>query len=80
MIANAEALITSYSSTIYVGLALGKEVYSVLDMEELRQLTPVQNGSAAYYIANVCRELINGEQNPASEVANAAQKQTPVLT
>ena len=39
MIANSEALITSYSSTIYVGLALGKEVYSVLDMDELRQLT-----------------------------------------
>lgn len=63
MIANAEALITSYSSTIYVGLALGKEVYSVLDMDELRQLTPVQNGCAARHIADVCRELIGDEQS-----------------
>ncbi len=77
MIANAEALITSYSSTIYVGLALGKEVYSVLDMEELRELTPVQNGCAARHIADVCRELIDGEANAAGVAAQSAEKQAP---
>ena len=79
MIANSEALITSYSSTIYVGLALGKEVYSVLDMEELRQLTPVQNGCAARHIADVCRELMEGQQHPSGEAAHSREKQTPVL-
>lgn len=79
MIANSEALITSYSSTIYVGLALGKEVYSVLDMEELRQLTPVQNGRAARHIAEVCRELMEGEQDTSGEAAHSAEKQTPAL-
>ena len=76
MIANSEALITSYSSTIYVGLALGKEVYSVLDMEDLKQLTPVQNRCAARHIADVCRELINGEQSLSGEVTGSTQKQT----
>ena len=74
MIANSEALITSYSSTIYVGLALGKEVYSVLDMEDLKQLTPVQNRCAARHIADVCRELINGAWNSSDEVAGVTQK------
>ena len=77
MIANAEALITSYSSTIYVGLALGKAVYSVLDMEELRELTPVQNGCAARHIADACRELIDGEANAAGVAAQSAEKQAP---
>ncbi len=76
MIANSAALITSYSSTIYVGLALGKEVYSVLDMDELRQLTPIQNGCAARHIADVCRELIGDEQN-LGETVSSRKKQIP---
>ncbi len=76
MIANSEALITSYSSTIYVGLALGKEVYSLLDMDELRQLTPVQNGCAARHIADVCRELI-GEEQSSDEPVFSSNKQIP---
>jgi len=59
MIANCDVLITRFSSTVYVGLALGKEVYSEFDVNELRQLTPLQNASAARNIAAVCRELIN---------------------
>jgi hypothetical protein len=59
MIANCDVLITRFSSTVYVGLALGKEVYSEFDVNELRQLTPLQNASAAKNIAAVCRELIN---------------------
>ena len=78
MIANSDVLITSYSSTIYVGLALGKEVYSVLGMEELRRLTPVQNGCAARHIADVCRELIEGERNTSNAGVHSSQKQTLV--
>jgi len=39
-------------------IALGKETYSDFDMDELRRLMPVQNGSAALNIANVCRRLL----------------------
>ena len=58
MIANCEVLITRYSSTAFVGLALGKETHSDFDMDEMRRLTPVQNGSAALNIANVCRQIL----------------------
>ena len=59
MIANCDVLITRFSSTAFVGLALGKETYSDFDMDELRRLMPVQNGSAALNIARVCRGLLD---------------------
>ncbi len=59
MIANCDVLITRFSSTVYVGLALGKEVYSEFDINELKRLMPIQNGgTSAQNIANVCRELL----------------------
>ncbi len=58
MIANCDVLITQFSSTAFVGLALGKETHSDFDIDELRRLTPVQNGSAALNIANVCRRFL----------------------
>lgn len=58
MIANCDALVTRFSSTAFVGLALGKETHSDFDMDELRRLMPVQNGSAASNIAAVCRGLL----------------------
>jgi len=61
MIANSDALITRFSSTVYVGLALGKEVYSDFDVDELCVMTPVQNNSAAKNIAEVCRELLEND-------------------
>src|SRR5262249_42658435 len=59
MIANCSVLITRFSSTAYVGLALGKEVYSDFDVEDLRKKMPIQTGAAAEAIAAVCRRLIN---------------------
>jgi hypothetical protein len=60
MIANCAVLVTQYSSTAYVGLALGKEVHSYFDVDELRRLCPVQNGStSARRIADVCRQLLD---------------------
>ncbi len=47
MIANCDVLITRYSTTVYVGLALGKECYSEFDLDELRRMVPLQNGMAA---------------------------------
>jgi hypothetical protein len=67
MIANCDVLVTRYSSTAFVGLALGKETYSDLGLDELRRLMPVQNGSAALRIANVCRRLLDGAAPGASD-------------
>lgn len=58
MIANCEVLVTRFSSTAFVGLALGKETHSDVDMDEMRRLMPVQNQSAAANIAAVCRGLL----------------------
>jgi hypothetical protein len=58
MIANCDVLITRYSSTVFVGLALGKETHSDYPMDELRRLMPVQNRSAARNIADVCRRVL----------------------
>lgn len=59
MIANCDVLITRYSSVVYVGLALGKEVHSDFDVEELKQLLPIQNdGKSAFNIAQIGRRLI----------------------
>jgi hypothetical protein len=59
MIANAEVVMTQWSSTAFVALALGKEVHSNFPLEELRRLVPIQNGGrAAQNIARVCREIL----------------------
>ena len=59
MIAHCDVLITRYSSTVFTGMALGKEVYSDFDLTELRKLTPIQNGGqSANNIAEICREVI----------------------
>lgn len=58
MIANCDVLVTRYSSTVFVGLALGKETHSDYPMDELRRLLPVQNNAAAANIASVCRRVM----------------------
>jgi hypothetical protein len=58
MIANCAAFLTHYSSTVYVALALGKEVHCDLDIEELKRLLPIQNHSGAKNIAVVARTVI----------------------
>ena len=60
MIANAEVVITQQSTCTFVALALGKELYTYLDIEELRWLMPIQNnGASAVRIANICRRVIH---------------------
>ncbi len=58
LVANCATLIVEWSTLAYVGLALGKEVYSNFDLEQLRRLLPEQHGRAAHNIANVARELL----------------------
>jgi hypothetical protein len=64
MIANCEVLITQFSSVVFVGLALGKEVHSHYPLEVLRPLVPEQHGRAARNIAAVARELLSLGQRP----------------
>jgi hypothetical protein len=67
MIANCDVLITQYSSVVYIGLALEKEVHSYFDLESLQKLTPIQNGgTSAKNIADVCSYLLsdNIERRP----------------
>ena len=59
MIANCDVLITQYSSVSYIGLALGKEVHSYFDPDELKRLLPIQNnGQSSRNIAEVCKGLL----------------------
>ena len=61
MIANCNVLVTVYSSVVYLGMSLGKEVYSDFSMEYLKKLTPIQNnGTSAMKIASITRKhLLN---------------------
>ena len=60
MIANAEVVITQQSTCTYVALALGKEVHTNLNIEELKQLMPIQNdGISAEYIARICERILH---------------------
>jgi hypothetical protein len=59
MVANADVVVTTYSSVVYVALALQKEVHADLDLATLRALLPIQNGgTSARRIADVCRGLL----------------------
>jgi hypothetical protein len=78
MIANCDALVTQYSSTIFVGLALGKECHSYFDLEELRRLLPVQNARAASNIAEICRGLLAEQPAPAPVSARPAAALDPL--
>lgn len=63
MIANCDVLITRYSSVVYIGLALGKEVYSDFEVEILRKMVPDQNnGLSAKNIAEVGRQLLESAE------------------
>ena len=71
MIANCDILITRFSSVVYIGLALGKEVYSDFNLEELKKLVPLQNGGiSASNIANIARKTLEGAENSATFYIN----------
>src|SRR5215510_4929665 len=73
MIANCSVLITRYSSTVYVGLALGKEVHSDFDVDDLRQKMPIQTGAAAEAIAGVCRRLLEASEQAVGVPSQSAR-------
>lgn len=76
MIANCDVLITRFSTVVYIGLALGKEVYSDFDIETLRRMTPIQNGgTSAENIAHVCRSLFG---LPSQQTVNLNKLETGI--
>lgn len=73
MIANCDILITKWSSVVYIGIALGKEVYSNFDLAELKRLAPLQNAAGARNIARVCNTILNAERSTATEISETIQ-------
>jgi hypothetical protein len=64
LIANCDTLITQYSSCVYIGLTLGKKVYSYFPIDELEAKKPIQNGGqSAKTISNIAREFIEFKGN-----------------
>lgn len=62
LIANCDVLVTIHSSVVYIGMALGKKVYSDLRMDQLRKLTPIQNnGTSSKAIAMISRQFLLDE-------------------
>lgn len=60
MITNADAVITQQSTCTFVAIALGKEVYTNLNIDELKQLMPIQNGgTSAEHIAQICERILH---------------------
>jgi len=60
MIANASVVITQQSTCTFVAVALGKELYTNLDVDGLKRLMPIQNGGvSAQRIAGLCRHLLH---------------------
>jgi len=60
MIANAEAVVTKYSSVALLAAAMGKEIHSDLDPAWLEQVKPLQTGGAsAARIASICEEYLH---------------------
>ncbi len=59
MIANCDVLICGYSNVAFTGLALGKEVHTTADRDELQRLLPIQNGgTSGSAIAARCRDIL----------------------
>jgi hypothetical protein len=72
MIVNCEVLITQYSSVAFHGLAIGKEVHSYFDVDELRRLLPRQNGgTSSARIAAIGETLLRVPQSEVKQRAAA---------
>ena len=64
MIAHCHTLITQYSSTVYLGMILGKKIYSYFPIEELKANVPIQNGGkSAEIISEIIRDFMEYEGN-----------------
>jgi hypothetical protein len=79
MIANCDVLVTQWSSTVFVGMALGKEVHSNFDEAELAHLCPVQNGGrSAANIAAVCAKVFFGPRTTRAAAGGRSRAESAV--
>ena len=70
-VANCEVLITRFSSVVYLGIALGKEVYSEFPISKLKSMCPLQNGGrSAESIAAVCEDVLSQQVRVFPVMAN----------
>lgn len=59
LIANCDTLVTQYSSCVYIGLILGKKIYSFFPMNDLEAKKPIQNGGeSAKLISEIARDFL----------------------
>lgn len=71
MIANAITVITQQSTCTFVAVALGKEIYTNLNLEELKQLMPIQNsGSSSQKIANIAKRVLHTPMPVLQQIRN----------
>ena len=69
MIANCDTLITKYSSVVYIGMALGKEVHSYFDINDLKKLMPIQNNdTSAERIARIGMQMLESPESSIGEI------------
>lgn len=72
LIANCDVLITQFSSVVFVGMALGKEVHSYFDTEELKRLLPIQtHGRSAAWIAHIVENIVH---TPLEDLRHAGKR------
>ena len=80
LIANCDVLVTRYSSVVYIGITLGKEVYSDFNLNTLYTLTPIQNkGRSASRIAQITSDLLLSEEKMNDEAVCNITQQLPSL-
>lgn len=75
MIANASVVITQQSTCTFVAVALQKEVYTYLDVNELRRLMPIQNGgTSAWRIASLSRRVLHTPMHVLEQVRKGTRR------
>ena len=81
MVANCDVLVTRYSSVLFIGHALGKEVHSKLSISEINKLAPIQNnGSSAKRIAEAIKNHLKKDSSEfnACDHSYAASDNEPI--
>ena len=59
MVANCDVLVTRFSSVVFIGEALGKEIHADISNAEIKKLAPIQNGGvSARLIASIVKERL----------------------
>jgi len=78
MIANASTVVTQQSTCTFVAVALGKEVFTYLDVDELTRLMPIQNGgTSAQRIARIARRVLHTPMPVLQQIRRGTRSRPP---